>query len=102
MTLTVYSNGFGRRDPRPECLEVPFAQCPYLGEDEAEAPCVYCGDTERMKTTTVDKYYQGPGFVACPCCEGDGEHGFGAGMDLESAPCDYCFGMGWVRVLLPN
>lgn len=62
MTMTEYSNGYGRRDPVPECIEVP---------DEME----------------------------CPCCEGAGEHPYGAGMDADAVECFYCEGAGVLAVV---
>ena len=31
----------------------------------------------------------------CPCCQGAGEHSFGAGMDADSVDCSPCGGWGY-------
>ena len=38
--------------------------------------------------------------VDCPCCEGAGEHEFGAGMDRDTVTCRVCRGEG-VMELVP-
>ncbi len=60
MSMTNYENGYGRRDPPPECME--------------DRP-----------------------VVKCPCCDGHGEHAFGAGMDADGKTCGVCGGNGELR-----
>ena len=35
--------------------------------------------------------------VKCPCCDGYGEHAFGAGMDADGKDCSVCGGNGELR-----
>ena len=35
-----------------------------------------------------------PTRVDCPCCDGLGEHSFGAGMDADGVDCQVCEGAG--------
>ena len=39
-----------------------------------------------------------PERVPCPCCQGAGEHAYGAGMDADSAPCRVCMAQGELAV----
>lgn len=55
MIMIEYANGYGRRDPVPEC---------------------------NMFTREIE--------ISCPCCNGEGRHAFGAGMDTDSVPCEFC------------
>ena len=64
MTMTHYPNGYGRRDPVPECI-TPVTQ------------------------------------VDCPCCEGNGAHSYGAGMDADSIDCSTCNGFGYLLTSVP-
>ena len=39
--------------------------------------------------------------VDCPCCQGDGENGFGAGMEADAVTCQVCQGWGYFVVSIP-
>ena len=42
------------------------------------------------------------GRIECPCCEGSGEHTYGAGMDAAEVPCRVCGGYGWLVTSAPT
>ena len=109
MTLTQYHDGFGRRDPVPECRESIYdrIRCPACDgagvaptgpEDTDCRRCFGYGvlhtemppEAPRDLATSVD----------CPCCEGHGAHAFGAGMDADEKPCDVCGAWGWLMTSL--
>lgn len=74
MVYTTYHNSYGRRDPMPECIEIPW----------------------EIDEHPVQRVVKGSGFkrVDCPCCEGAGEHQFGAGEDADGVMCQPCGGWG--------
>ena len=43
-----------------------------------------------------------PQQVDCPCCEGAGEHEWGAGMDADGGPCYVCDTYGYLLVSVPK
>lgn len=78
MVSTSYPNSYGRRDPIPECMELP----------------------QEIDEQPVQPVVKGSGLrrVECPCCESVGEHIFGAGEDADGIICGVCQGWGSLEV----
>ena len=111
MTMTRYYDGYGRRDPVPECLDPSdIIDCPVCEGQECVLDvngdgidCPRCNARGWLSTAIptkldIDKVLH----VQCPCCEGGGEHAFGAGMDADSTYCEYCESWGYLIAHAPG
>lgn len=105
MTMTYYNNGYGRRDPVPECLAFTGeAACPICHDDykdyDEDNPCPMCGIEGHVTTKRMPRQglSSGKAQLSCPCCNGDAAHSFGAGMDADSVDCTTCKGWGFLEI----
>ena len=74
---------------RPACIHIALAKKESFKMTMVEYPRGY----GRRDPVPVCDYI--PRTLDCPCCKGQAEHSYGAGMDSDAVDCTPCAGSGY-------